>query len=257
MNSTPNYASIFLRSTLSNSLRVQPGKTFVRASTASLTWQAMGSIAKDYISKNTEPRSCLCPNKAARIHTRQREPTSVATNILRLAGLRARWLRMITKVDHDPANPDWQFCCDPLVPRKHTLGVHPSDPQVQPRRSTTGDLDETGRTAYLRRNYNVENVDVIQRKSQHGSPIVRSDLRVHGRMPMGGVADVVFPGWDRVAHAGSLCRGGAHLLVHRASNRGLGGGVALRCRICLCVCPALRRTATYTYSCSGYASMAS
>src|SRR5215469_4981590 len=94
------------------------------------------------------------------------------------------------------------------------LGIHPSDPQVQPRRRTTGDLDETGRTTYLPRNDNVEGVDGIQRKSQHGSPIVRCDLRIHGRMPMGGVAHVVFPGWGRIAHAGSLCRGGPHLLVH-------------------------------------------
>src|SRR5262249_24706983 len=112
---------------------------------------------------------------------------------------------------------------------------------AHPCRWAAGDGDEAGCGAYLQRNDEVESLDRVQRQSQHGPDAVRPDLRLPDGIPMGRAAGVVFLGRDPLSGGGELCRPSPSFLVYRSFDRGLGGDVALRCRLCFRVCTAWRK----------------
>ena len=95
--------------------------------------------------------------------------------------------------NYDLANPDCHLCCDHLVLRQRASRVHVLHGPAHSCRRTDGDGDEARCATYLEWYDDVEGLGRVQRQSQHGLDVVRPNLGLPDRVPMGSAAEVVFP----------------------------------------------------------------
>src|SRR5215469_16447568 len=103
-------------------------------------------------------------------------------------------------------------------------------------RRADGDSDEARCATYLQQYDDVEGLGRVQRQSQHGLDLVRANLWLPGRVPMGSAAEVILPVRAWITRACRIRCPSPSLLVSRSFDRSLGGHVALRCRIYLRIC---------------------
>src|SRR5215472_4741429 len=109
------------------------------------------------------------------------------------SGIRRFYSIGIGAENYDLANPDCLFCCDHLVLRRPASGVHVLHGPAHSCRRAVGDGDEARSATYLRWYDDVEGLGRVQHQSQHGVDVVRPNLWLHDRIPMGSAAQVVFP----------------------------------------------------------------